>query len=164
MIIKKTKNQYLKNQEGSAIFLVVLVLTGILVAVLGINSLVIKGIKLSRNIAWSAPSYFAAETGMERALYYVRKKNMGFIPDPKDENNPINGNFDLKNNEQNAKWEVTFKCIDYDDAKPELRDCASEEIDKMSHNTMLIIKSIGTFKSVNRSIELSFCLKKKTCR
>ena len=95
------------NQRGSAIFLVVLILTGILVAVLGINNLVIKGIKLSRNIAWSAPAYFAAETGMEKALYETRKDSVTEIPKPEN----INGEF----NDQEANWKVYFKCTGKDE-------------------------------------------------
>ncbi|PKL72409.1 hypothetical protein CVV26_01955 [Candidatus Kuenenbacteria bacterium HGW-Kuenenbacteria-1] len=152
MNYKKIKNQ-IKNQNGSAIFLVVLILAGILVAVLGINSLVIKGIKLSRNIAWSAPAYFATETGMEKALYKIRKVDFEDIPI-----GGMDGSFDL--NGQKAEWKVGFKCIDYSETTPESQDCIPE---KINDNTTIIIKSVGSFKNVNRSIELSFCLRKESC-
>ena len=134
----------IKNQKGSAIFLVILILAGILTATIGINNLVVKGIKLSRSIAWSSPAYFAAETGMEEALNQIRKVDSDNIP------NDINGNFDL--NGQTAQWKVGFKCTGV------IEDCAGELIENLDNNTTLTIKSTGEFQNVNRSIESSFCV------
>ncbi len=139
-----------KNQKGSAIFLVILILTGILTATIGINNLVVKGIKLSRSIAWSSPAYFAAETGMEKALHQIRKVDSENIP------NEINENFNL--NGQIASWKVGFKC---DTTNPPNSDCAGELIENLDNDTTLTIKSTGEFQNVNRSISLSFCVKGK---
>ncbi|MEK9129811.1 MAG: hypothetical protein AAB526_00185 [Patescibacteria group bacterium] len=157
MIIIKKINSFFKkminyplqtNQKGSAIFLVILVLAGILVATIGINNLVINGIRFSRNIAWSSPAYFAAETGMEQALYQIRIQNNEEIPDK------VDGEFDL--NGQIAKWEVSFKCK----TEEKIENCGGALIKDLENKTiLLIIKSTGTFKNVNRSIELSFCIK-----
>ncbi len=138
----------IKNQKGSAIFLVILILAGILTATIGINNLVVKGIRLSRSIAWSSPAYFAAETGMEKALNQIRILNPTEIPEPVGDD--INGNFDL--NGQTAQWKVGFKCTGG------IEDCAGELIENLDNNTTLTIKSIGEFQNVNRSIESSFCV------
>lgn len=158
MIIIKKINSFFKkminyplqtNQKGSAIFLVILVLAGILVATIGINNLVINGIRFSRNIAWSSPAYFAAETGMEKALYQIRVLNDKKIPESDD----IDDSFDL--NGQIAKWEVSFKCK----TEEKIENCGGALIKDLENKTTLIIKSTGVFKNVNRSIELSFCIK-----
>ncbi|MBI4653126.1 hypothetical protein HY750_02630 [Candidatus Kuenenbacteria bacterium] len=135
------------DQKGSAIFLVILILAGILTATIGINNLVVKGIKFSRNISWSAPAYFAAETGMEKALYQIRKVNSTVVPIAED----INGNFDL--NGQSATWVIGFKCNTLNPP-----NCAGDEISALPDDTTLTIKSTGSYKDVHRSIALSFCI------
>jgi hypothetical protein len=142
----------INNQNGSAIFLVILVLAGILTATIGINNLVLKGIKFSRNIFWSAPAYFAAETGMEKALNQIRKVDSKNIP----AEGSMNGNFGI----EEAKWEVGFKCKTPEE---DPYDCAGKIITgegaEILDDTTLTIKSTGSYKDVHRSIALSFCIK-----
>jgi len=151
LISKKLKSHNLQvNQKGSAIFLVVLILAGILTVTIGINNLVLKGIKFSRNISWSGPAYYAAETGMEKALWKIRIYDITVVPTPGE----INGKFEL--NGQEAIWTVGFICSSNEEAT---EICAGKTISEMPLNTTLTIKSTGSYRNVNRSIELSFCIK-----
>ena len=68
-------NNALKNKKGTALFMALLILTGMLVVVLAAADVITRGIKMSRTQARSTKSYFAAEAGAERILWEVRKNN-----------------------------------------------------------------------------------------
>lgn len=62
-----------RENGSSAIILTVLVLAVILVIGFGLANLTINQIKMSRQSVRSDLAYFAADAGMERGLYEVRK-------------------------------------------------------------------------------------------
>ncbi|MEA3463699.1 MAG: pilus assembly PilX N-terminal domain-containing protein [Patescibacteria group bacterium] len=68
-------NNSLKNNNGTALFMALLILTGMLVVVLAASDIITRGIKMSRTQARSTKAYFAAEAGAERILWEVRKNN-----------------------------------------------------------------------------------------
>ncbi|MDD5291288.1 MAG: hypothetical protein PHZ04_04230 [Patescibacteria group bacterium] len=70
----------IKNNDGTALLLTLLILSGILVVALGAASLIVPGIKMSRTQEQSIKAFFAAEAGAERALWEVRKNNYA-VPD-----------------------------------------------------------------------------------
>ena len=63
-----------KKRSGSAILLALMVVSAILSSALYINVLSIRGMKQSQNIDNSLIAFYAAETGNEQAIYYIRKK------------------------------------------------------------------------------------------
>ena len=64
----------LRLEQGSAIFLTVMMLASIITVVLLSATLVVGGIRKTRSQEYSATAYFAAETGAERVFYLIRKK------------------------------------------------------------------------------------------
>ncbi len=62
-----------KKRSGSAILLALLIVSAILSSALYINVLSIRGMKQSQNVDNSVIAFYAAETGNEQAIYYIRK-------------------------------------------------------------------------------------------
>jgi hypothetical protein len=60
-----------ENQRGNALFLTMIMLSGILIVVLGVSNIIIPGIIMNRGKEQSVKAYFAAEAGLEQSLYYV---------------------------------------------------------------------------------------------
>jgi hypothetical protein len=68
-IIKK-----LKNQTGAvAILISVLIMTAILTVTMAASSIIQNGIIMGKTQVHSTKAYFAAEAGLERLLYEIRK-------------------------------------------------------------------------------------------
>ena len=65
----------IKNNKGTVLFMTLMILTSILVVSLVTADLIRQGIKISGAQSNSTIAYFAAEAGMERALWEVRKNN-----------------------------------------------------------------------------------------
>ncbi|MFA4833272.1 MAG: pilus assembly PilX N-terminal domain-containing protein [Patescibacteria group bacterium] len=68
-------NNIFKENNGTALLMTLLILTSILVVTLGAASLIIPGIKMSRTQEQSTKAFFAAEAGVEKALWEVRKNS-----------------------------------------------------------------------------------------
>ncbi len=68
------KNKY-KQRSGSAILLALMVMFALLSSVLYINVLSLRSMKQAQNIDNSIIAFYAAETGNEQAVYYIRKSD-----------------------------------------------------------------------------------------
>lgn len=110
--------------------LAILVLTAILSIAMGVSSLMLVEMKISREIPKSLKAYYAAEAGVERSLYDERKGSGA-----SDIGSPPN-------------WCTgTGKvCLD---------NSACYAVD-FSGGTTTTIKSYGCYKSVRRSVEASW--------
>ena len=62
-----------KKRSGSAILLALMIMSTILSSTLYINVLSIRSMRQSQNIDNSIVAFYAAETGNEQAIYYIRK-------------------------------------------------------------------------------------------
>jgi len=71
MFILFKNNNTIINQRGNALFLTMIMLSGILIVVLGISNIIMPGIVMNRGKEQSVKAYFAAEAGLEQSLYYV---------------------------------------------------------------------------------------------
>jgi hypothetical protein len=71
-----TKN----NQKGVSIYLVVVMMSILLSAVLGMTSIIIGGVKIVENLGYSIKAFHATDTGIEAALYNA-KINAGSCDD-----------------------------------------------------------------------------------
>jgi len=68
------KGNFLKNQTGAtAIYMVLMILSGILIAGLGLGNLIIANIEMGGVQTQSTKAYFAAEAGAEYVLHEYRK-------------------------------------------------------------------------------------------
>ena len=73
--IMNNYTKIIKNQKGSTIIMItLLVMASILTVSLSLSNVVINGLKSSLNQANATKAYFAAETGAERVLWEIRKK------------------------------------------------------------------------------------------
>ena len=59
----------MNNQKGISLLLVVLISSVILAIGLGISSVIIQQTKMMENIGYSVIAFYAADTGIEAALY-----------------------------------------------------------------------------------------------
>lgn len=126
-----TKYNLSKTNKGVALILTILVLVGILAIAMGVTSLMVGEIRITREIPWALKAYYAAEVGIERKLYEMRKledtSNIGSPPD-------CTG--------------APAICLDGSDV------CYSVDVDVSGDP--IIIKSYGCYKRIKRSIEVSY--------
>lgn len=64
----KLTEKNIRGGRGVSIYLAVLIMSILLAIVLGMNAILIGQIKTIREIGYSVAAFFAAETGIERAL------------------------------------------------------------------------------------------------
>jgi hypothetical protein len=75
-MFSKSINNLIINNRGTALFLALMILTGVLIVSLGAASLISSGLKQSRTQTHSTKAYFAAEAGAERVLWEIRKNKL----------------------------------------------------------------------------------------
>ena len=68
----------IKNERGTALFMALMILSGVLIVSLSAADLLISGIRQGRTQAYSAKAFFAAEAGAERILWEIRKNGADF--------------------------------------------------------------------------------------
>ncbi len=68
-------NNFTINQQGTALLLALIILSGVLAVGSVMIKVVIQDLQQSRNLDYSVVAYYAAESGAERALYAWRKQS-----------------------------------------------------------------------------------------
>ncbi len=68
----------LSNTRGSALLISILLMSFVIVFGLGISSLIVDSVRVERNVIEAGKAYFAAEGGVEEALYYHENKLPGY--------------------------------------------------------------------------------------
>lgn len=127
-----------KTNKGVVLILTILVLVGILAIAMGVTSLMIGEIRMTREIPRALKAYYAAEIGIERKLYELRKfDDTSIIGSPPD----CTGGGAV--------------CLSGSDV------CYSVNVDTTSNPPPnpppnVYIKSYGCHKRVKRSIEVSY--------
>lgn len=121
------------GQKGISLYLAVMTMTILLAIVLGLSVILIGQTKMIKRMGDSVIAFYAADTGMERVLYAIRKENPVYVPsncsDPCD---PCSLSFDCPALNNGAKYTIT---------------------DKSFSPTAVKIISQGFFLEVNRAIE-----------
>jgi hypothetical protein len=72
---KNMKLKIFKKQSGTILFMAIMILTVMLTISLGAANLMMSGIVMSGTQARSVKAYFLADSGIEQALYEIRKTN-----------------------------------------------------------------------------------------
>lgn len=67
-------NNIFKNQKGVSLIIIFFILTITLAIVLSISLILYSQIKIIRNIGNSVVAFYAADSGVEKTLYYDRKQ------------------------------------------------------------------------------------------
>jgi len=126
------------KSKGIALILTLSILTGLIALALGIATLLAREIKLSQEIANSVLAYGAADTGIERFMYGLNKESL----------NPTNcccaG--------AGCAAEKTVDCY----PTTELSNGASYKVCTKKTAPPVEIKSTGTYKGTNRSVQISY--------
>lgn len=118
----------MKSKGAVVLLLTVLILSAVLAITILIATLTIHEMRMSESARQSVPAYFAAESGIEEALYYIRI--LGLRPDLSLSIPFITGS--VLDGQASYKVYIT-------DTDPDL-----------------IMKSIGEFIEVRRSVEITF--------
>lgn len=137
-IIRKIKEARLfkrakANRLGSAIMLVMFILSGVMIVILAGSSVVISGLKMGRIQSDSIHAYYAAESGMERLLFVFRQEDflstLGETP----------ADNVLSHTETNSPYFTPWSySVNYDEYSP------------------LRFTSIGSYAKTRRSVEVTF--------
>lgn len=117
-----------KNQKGVILLLTLFILLGILVITLAAADLVLAGLKMNRLTGYSNLAFFAAEAGLERALWEVRKNNYP-LPD--------------------ADTDNIFSVSD-------LGNGSAYRVDYAISTPNITFTSIGSYRGANRSVESAY--------
>ena len=121
-----------KKQKGASILLTILIMAALLTIAVGISRLSLGEIKLSQDISKTLIAYYAADAGIEAAIYYERASLEGL------------GNFELSAPE----------CLDV----PINKICYTYTIytDTSVTPNVRFIQSKGFYSGIQRAIELSY--------
>lgn len=125
--MKKKLTRKINSKGSASIFLVMSILTGVLAIALGSSSVITTDRRISASSDESMTAYYAAETGIEQAIYDYVKNNI----EPAAEKCST-GNWTASG--------VSRYCLVIAGAYPNIA----------------AIKSIGDFNSTRRSIEITF--------
>ena len=66
-------NNTKSSNRGSALLLATLVLTAVLGIGLGLSTIMVQQITISKNVGFFVPAFYAADAGVEKMLYRIRK-------------------------------------------------------------------------------------------
>lgn len=134
----------IKNKKGTALMMTILILTSVLVVALATASLVVQGMVMGRTQTYSTKAIFAAYAGIERVLYEIRinSLNIGACS---------NGNYiDFTP----PPCSATLKSYPLGDASYYLIYNYNNPPTCAANTTCL--KSVGSYKGVQRSVEASY--------
>ena len=120
---------YIQTKKGSALMLALFMLAGMLVVAMGIGNIVISGIKTSRVQTDSTKAFYAAESGIEKTLFEIRKNNFDLLLYG-DQDDIFNGSISLSN--------------------------GSSFVVNYASSTTSVFTSVGTFNNTKRSVQISF--------
>ncbi len=126
--MKRYSNETTKEKGAVYILLTVLILSAILAISIVITNITLYEIRMSESVRRSIPAYFAGESGIEEALYYIRIQ--GLRPSPSLDVPFLTGSI--------LGGEATYE-VYIVDTDPEL-----------------IMKSIGEYSDVRRAVEITF--------
>jgi Tfp pilus assembly protein PilX len=135
-----TKYNLSKTNKGVALILTILVLVGILAIAMGVTSLMVGEIRMTREIPRALKAYYVAEVGIEKKLYQMRQEeppdtsNIGSPPD-------CTGGGAVCLNGSDVCYSVNV-------------DITSNPPPNLPPN--VYIKSYGCYKRIKRSIEVSY--------
>ncbi len=141
--LKKLKHIY-KNQEGAALFLAIMLLGFIFVLGTIIMKIQLRELKFGIRESASTKALFAADAGIERALYHIYQET-AVVP----ETCTTTGCFiPLKTIDNGASYHVI---VPYGSSTPVVVGTSTEYI---------VLRSVGSFQTIERSIEVNLYTKK----
>ena len=151
MFLKNKK----ENQKGVSLYLAVVILAILLPVAIGLSSIVIFQLKMTRELGNSVVAFYAADSGLERTLKAV----FAHINNP--EENPLNSSYE-EPLDNGSKYEARVVCCSSEDEKcyyysgaENPKQCPSGlQEDEKCKATRFCVRSVGTFKKTQRAIEV----------
>ena len=140
------------SQKGISLLFIVLITSLILAIGLGISTLLIQEMKMMGEIGYSVTAFYAADNGIEAALYDLYQSEA-----------PIPVHSDVFDNVvlDDAHYNTEAKCCN-----PELEKCSLETpddcplgIENIGSNCDALnycLKSLGSYQKVKRAIEINY--------
>lgn len=129
-----------KDEQGVALFLSVIVLATILAIGLGVSALLWREIRSAREIGRFVPVIYGADTGIEKALWHIRKDPADpFATCPNSSSCSVTSTV-MTNN-------VTYRAIVLDGGTEDF--CADAALKKC-------IRAFGSLSNTNRALEVSW--------
>ena len=134
------------TERGISIYLALIIMIILLAIGLGITTIIVFQMKMIRGMGDSVVALYAADTGIERALYDGKNANSHYGP------TPING----------SSYEVDVVCCQsgIDPCLWGAGDCLVEcpgltTEDPDCNASYLCYKSVGTYRGIRRAIEVT---------
>ncbi len=141
----------IQKSEGIALLFIVLITSLILSIGLGLTALLIQGMRITGEIGYSVVAFYAADSGIEEALYDLYQHSSSLDPP-----SPLHsGNLD------GVYYQTFAKCDKDANPNPDLPDsCLLGEanIDPNCDGDTLkyCLKSLGSYQRVKRAIEIKY--------
>lgn len=153
MFLKNKK----ENQKGVSLYLAVVILAILLPVAIGLSSIVIFQLKMTRELGNSVVAFYAADSGLEKALYEIEKNG-------NERTSHYEGALD-----DGIDYKVLIYCCDKDSEVGE--NCEFDEgnpcplephhpgetdppVKKDCEATKFCVRSAGHFKNTKRAIEV----------
>ena len=122
-----------QKDKGVILFLALIVMSIVLAVALGLSSILVSQIRMSSEMRDSIKAFYAADTGVERALF-----------DKANPSDNYNGTLD-----NGAEYNVTVVC------SPSYLSCPPPLVmDGDCSGSYFCYKSIGIYKGIKRAIEI----------
>ncbi len=150
--------KFYKSEKGVALIITFFVMTIMLSIVLGIGAILFIEIKTIRGLGYSVVAFYAADSGIEKTLYYDKKVLTG---------GGLRGLCDIPNTCSNCQIRKfdgndcgVDTCTDCDiyfsTEFGEKKYKVDAEIRPSEQTTVTSIKSFGTYRGTTRAIELTY--------
>jgi|SRR3989344_5622346 len=123
-----------EKQKGVSIYLSLVIMAVLLAITLGLNSILFGQVKIIRNIGYSVAAFYAAETGIEEALFTVGCESSCII----------SGYLDLNNNSMQDADDSTYRA-----------EGLAPNTDGCPDTATFCLKSIGAYKQIKRAIQVA---------
>lgn len=133
-----------KSQKGVSLYLTILIMSVLLGVGLGISTLLIRQIRMIKGVGDSVVAFYAADSGIEKAMYALYKGGYSGPPDPYGP-----GDINFSENLDISDPSYTYTVQGYSPSSDPDSKCPS------SLNDYYCIQSVGTYKEVRRAIEVA---------
>lgn len=144
-----------KFQKGLSVYLAIVILAVILSIVFGLSAILLNQIKIMRGMGYSVTAFYAAETGIERALRDIVGKAETGLGNPAAPGAPgCSEDFsycELLSN--GAKYDVKIVCCK-NTCSGSFSCPSGFDEDNGCYATGYCLRSLGEFKEVKRAIEV----------
>jgi hypothetical protein len=125
-------------QQGISLYLAIIIMSILLAMALGLSTILVSQIKMIRGMEKSVIAFYAADTGIERVLFALRKEN--YLPSSAGEE-PCGVSFDCPALLE-GEATYTIKIIDFTISDSKI--------------TSIQINTKGVYKDTQRAIEVNY--------